>query len=136
MKPIKIVALVALTLAGLSPARAADLAGKWTAEIDTMIGIQKYTYDFKAQGDTFTGKATFERTTGRGEADLRNIKVTGDDVSFVEPFSMEGNEIPITYTGKIAGDEMKLTRTVGDFATEQFVAKRVKAPEAKPPVAK
>jgi hypothetical protein len=32
----------------------------------------------------------------------------------------------ITYTGKISGDEIKFTRKVGDFATEEITAKRVK----------
>ncbi|MDQ5978609.1 MAG: hypothetical protein QG602_1583, partial [Verrucomicrobiota bacterium] len=35
----------------------------------------------------------------------------------------------ITYTGTLAGDEIKLTRQVGEFATEQLSAKR--APAAK-----
>ena len=131
MKLRPLFALVAMFFAGLSLAHAADLVGKWTAEFDTQIGIQKYVYEFKVSGDRLTGKATFERSTGNGEAELKNIKLSGDDVSFVEPLIMEGNEIAITYTGKIAGDEMKLTRNVGEFATEQVVAKRVKAPEAK-----
>ena len=38
----------------------------------------------------------------------------------------QGNQVSITYTGKVAGDEIKFTRKVGDFATEEFVAKRVK----------
>jgi hypothetical protein len=48
--------------------------------------------------------------------------------------SFDGNDLTITYSGKIKSDEISLTRTVGDFATEEIVAKRVKdpAPEAKP----
>ena len=69
---------------------------------------------------------------GNGEVELKSIKVSGDDVSFTEALAMEGNEIPITYTGRITGDEIKFTRKVGDFATEQFTAKRVKAPAAGP----
>jgi hypothetical protein len=136
MKLPKMIALAALSLTVLGLAHAADLAGKWTAEFDTQIGIQKYVYEFKILGDRLVGKATFERSLGNGEAELKSIKLNGDDVSFVEPLMMEGNEIPITYTGKIAGDEMKLTRQVGEFATEQIVARRVKAPEAKPAAAK
>ena len=128
----KILALAAYALAGLSLAHASPLVGKWTAEFDTQIGIQKYVYEFKVEGDRMTGKATFERTNGKGEAVLKGIKLSGDEVTFVEPLSFEGNEISITYTGKLTGDEMKLTRQVGDFATEQIVVKRLKVPEAKP----
>ena len=38
----------------------------------------------------------------------------------------QGQELRIEYTGKIAGDEMKLTRKIGDLATEELVAKRAK----------
>ncbi len=136
MNPRKMITLAALVLSGLSLAHAADLAGKWTAEFDTQIGVQKYVYEFKVEGDKLTGKATFERSTGNGEADLKDIKLSGDEVSFAEPLTIDGNEIAITYSGKVAGDEMKLTRNVGDFATEQIVAKRMKAPESKPAPAK
>ncbi len=132
MKLRKMTALAAMVLTGLSLAHAADLVGKWTAEFDSQVGMQKYVYEFKVLGDRLEGKATFERSTGNGEAELKSVKLSGDDVSFVEPLNYDGNEISITYTGKIAGDEMKLTRQVGDFATEQIVVKRLMAPEAKP----
>ena len=124
--------LAALTLALLSPAYAADVAGNWKAEFDTQIGIQKYIYEFKVAGATVTGKATFEREQAKGEVPLKEIKVTGDDISFVEPLNFDGTEIRIEYKGKISGDEMKLTRQVGEFATEELVAKRVKEGAATP----
>ena len=36
--------------------------------------------------------------------------------------------IRIEYTGKLAGDEIKFARKVGDIATTEIVAKRVKEP--------
>ena len=108
------------------PAGAADATGKWKAEFDTQVGVQKYTYDLKVEGAKVTGKASFERMGQKGEVDLKDGKVTGDDISFVEMLDFQGNQISITYTGKLAGDEIKFTRKVGDFATEEFVAKRVK----------
>jgi hypothetical protein len=108
------------------PVRAADANGKWKAEFDTQVGPQKYTYDLKVEGGKVTGKASFERMGQKGEVDLKDGKVTGDDISFVEMLDFQGNPVTITYTGKLAGDEIKFTRKVGDFATEEFVAKRVK----------
>jgi hypothetical protein len=35
-------------------------------------------------------------------------------------------ELKITYKGKISGDEIKFSRTVGDAGGEEFVAKRAK----------
>jgi len=120
--------MAAFTLALLSPAHAADVAGKWKTEFDTQIGIQKYTYEFKVDGDKITGKATFEREQAKGEVALKEIKVNGDDIAFMEPLNFDGQEIRIDYKGKVSGDEMKLTRQVGDFATEELVAKRIKEP--------
>ncbi len=122
-------ALLALLIAATLPAQAADLIGKWTSEFDSQIGAQKYTYEFKNDGDHVTGQATYEHSLGKGTVQLRAIKVEGDKVSFTEPLVIEGNEITISYAGTLAGDEMKLTRNVGDFATEQITAKR--APAAK-----
>ncbi len=131
----KLMTLAAFALAVSGPARAADLAGKWHAEFDTQIGVQKYTYEFKVDGDKITGKAAYERENGKGEVQLKDVKLSGDEVSFTEPLQFDDQEISITYSGKIAGDEMKLTRQVGDFATEELVAKHVtetSAPAPKP----
>ena len=128
--------LTAFVLPLAGPASAADIAGKWHAEFDTQIGIQKYVYDFKIDGDKITGKASFERENGKGEVDLKEIKVSGDDISFMEPLDFDGQQVRIDYKGKVSGDEMKLTRQVGEFATEEVVAKRVKEQPAKPPAPK
>ncbi|MGB8261572.1 MAG: hypothetical protein WCE75_14520 [Terracidiphilus sp.] len=103
-------------------ARAADFNGKWTAEFNTQIGVQKYTYEFKVDGNTLTGKAINER----GETPITEGKIDGDTISFTENLNFNGMELKIVYTGKIAGDEIKFTRKVGDFATEELTAKRVK----------
>ncbi|HVS54079.1 MAG TPA: hypothetical protein VHD62_17115 [Opitutaceae bacterium] len=124
--------LVLCFCAAIAIASAASLTGKWTAEFDTQIGVQKYTFTFKADGDKLTGKAAFERTDQKGEVDLKDVKVDGDKVSFTEPLRFQDNEIVITYQGQLAGDELKLTRTVGEFATEQLVAKRVVDAAEKP----
>ena len=100
----------------------ADVTGKWTASFDTQIGQQNYTYTFKADGAKLTGTAASQN----GETPILEGKVNGDDISFVENLKFQDMEIRIEYTGKISGDEIKLTRKVGDFATEELVAKRSK----------
>jgi uncharacterized protein (UPF0333 family) len=114
-------ALLLLACSGVM-AFAADFNGKWTAEFDTQIGVQKYTYEFHVDGATVTGKAINEH----GEAAIQDGKIDGDTISFVEMFNFQGNDLRITYTGKINGDEIKFTRKVADFATEDLTAKRVK----------
>lgn len=108
------------------PALAGDVTGKWSAEFDTQVGPQKYVFELKVEGDKLTGKASFERMGQKGEAELKDGKAGADEVSFVEMLDFEGTTVPIAYTGKVAADEIKFTRKVGDFATEEFVARRVK----------
>ena len=124
---IRFFGILALLIAASMPAAAGDLLGRWTAEFDTPIGVQKYVYEFKKTGDAVGGEATFERSIGSGTVQLKNVKVDGDKISFDEPLSVEGNEITITYSGTLAGDELKLTRVVGNFGTEQLTAKRAAA---------
>jgi hypothetical protein len=112
--------LVALAV---MPMAAADIAGKWTASFDTQIGKQNYTYDFVVNGTTLTGKIKSDN----GESDVLEGKVEGDKVSFAELLKFQGMDIRITYTGTVvSADEIKFTRNVADFATEELVAKRVK----------
>jgi len=130
--PRQLLFLTALAFVSAGPAAAADIAGQWRAEFDTQIGLQKYVYAFTVVGDRITGRASFERENGKGEVDLKEIKLTGDDISFMEPLEFDGQQIRIDYHGKVLGDEMKLVRQVGDFATEDVVAKRVKPAPAPP----
>ena len=81
------------------------------AQIDTPIGSQNYTYDFKVDGDKLTGKAISQH----GESALQDGKVSGDEISFVEMQNYEDQPLRVTYKGKVAGDEIKFTRSVGDF---------------------
>lgn len=107
------------------------VTGKWQAEFDTQIGKQKYIYDLKADGDKLTGKAIGDIVGEKSNTEIKDGKVNGADVSFVELVTFQGQEIRIDYRGKVEGDEIKLTRQVGDVATEQLVAKRVKEATAK-----
>ena len=45
-------------------------------------------------------------------------------MTFVEPLSIQGNDIQITFTGKVSGNEIKFTRQVGDFGSSEAKAKR------------
>jgi hypothetical protein len=101
---------------------AADPTGKWTTTISTQIGELAYTYEFKVEGEKLTGKAKSQF----GDLEITEGKVKGDEITFVENISFDGNAIRIEYKGTVAGDEIKFTRKVGDFATEEFVAKRAK----------
>jgi enterochelin esterase-like enzyme len=101
-----------------------NISGTWKSEFDSQIGRQKYTYTLKLEGSKLTGKANSEVGDRKREAELKEGKVEGNKVSFIEMLNFQGNDIRITYTGTISGNEMKLTREVGDFASEDIVVKR------------
>lgn len=131
MKTTRWLLPVLLAFATAVTARCADLAGKWHADFDSPIGAQKYDYVFTQSGAELSGTATFENSMGKGESPLKDIKVTGNAVTFTELAKFNDNEVTITYTGTLEGDELKLSRTVGDYGTEQLVAKRSAPPAAK-----
>jgi enterochelin esterase-like enzyme len=114
---------------------AADMTGAWKSEFDSQIGRQKYVFTFKQDGTNLTGKANAEINDQKRETELKQGKVDGNTISFVEMLNFQDNEVRISYTGKIStnSDQIEFTREVGDFATEQIVAKReATAPAASP----
>jgi hypothetical protein len=114
-------AVLFLALGGAS-AFAANIDGKWTADVKTTDSVMKYTYEFHADGSTLTGKAT----SMRGDVAIRDGKIDGNNISFVEVLDMSGKDLKITYTGVIDGDQIKFTRMVGDAIKEDLVATRAK----------
>ncbi len=119
------ISITLLTLAALSlSALAADVTGTWKAEFETQRGLQKYTFTLKQDGANVTGKASVETADQKRDAEFKDGKVDGDTVTFVEPLKIQDNEINITYTGKISGNEIKFTRKVGDFGSSEATAKR------------
>jgi len=118
--PMIFLALAALPSVGL----AADVSGTWKSEFDSQIGRQKYTYTLKQDGTNLTGKANSEVNDQKRESELKEGKVDGDRISFVEMLNFQGNYIRISYKGTISSNEMKLTREVGEFAKEEIVARR------------
>ncbi len=119
----RLLSLTLLFLLSTVTALAGDFNGKWAAQFDTQIGTQKYTFEFHVDGTKLTGKAINEQF---GATDIAEGKIDGDSITFVEPLNFQGNDLRIVYTGKIDGDTIKFTRKVGDFATEELTATRMK----------
>lgn len=117
---IRLLSVALLPWAGFG----ADVTGSWKSEFESAIGLQKYTFTLKQEGQKLSGKARSVVDERTREAELQEGKVDGEKISFLEMLNFQGNEIPIRYTGTVAGEEMKLTREVGTFAKEEIVARR------------
>jgi hypothetical protein len=116
---LNILLLVAFCLV---PAFAAGIDGKWTATYDTQQGSITTTWELKADGTKLTGKAN----SSFGERALTEGKIEGKEVSWVEVIDAGGTQIRVVCKGTLNGDELKLTRIVGEIGTTETVAKRVK----------
>ncbi len=129
----KFFGFAAVMLFCAAAAFAQDVTGDWTAEFESQIGVQKYKYEFKVKGEKLTGKAYAEVDGKKRDSELTEGKVKGADISFVEMLKFDDMEIKIEYSGKIKGDEINLTRKVGDFASYEITLKRVKTDAKMPP---
>src|SRR2546429_8746498 len=92
-----------------SAGRAVDIAGQWRAEFDTQIGAQKYLFTLQTDGDKLTGKAAAEVNGRKRETELKEGKIAGDTLSFVEMLDFQGNEMRIRYIGKVGTNEIAFT---------------------------
>jgi len=122
----KIVILAVMILTGLVCLYAADITGKWTAQFDSQVGVQKYVFEFKVDGAKLTGMAISNIGGTEAKTAISEGTVKGDDVAFVENLKYQDMDLRIAYKGKITGEEIKLSRMVGDQEGETFVAKRAK----------
>jgi hypothetical protein len=114
---LALLAMLALTLS------AADVTGKWQAEMKTPDGdVRTSTFTFKVDGEKLTGTVG----SARGDAAITEGKVSGDTISFAVVRDFGGGEMKIEYTGKVAGNEiqMKMTFPGGD-RTMEMVAKKM-----------
>ena len=109
-----------------------DIGGVWKTEFETQIGVQKYTFEFQKTDSGMTGTATSDIGGMIQKVKLTDIKIDSNAVSFIEMLPFQGMELRITYQGTVTQNEMKLTRNVGDFATEELVARREETAESAP----
>lgn len=110
----------ALALSSIT-ALAADIDGKWTAEIEGRNGTMTQTFTFKTDGSTLTGTVS-----GRmGETQISDGKVDGDTISFSVTREFNGNSMKMNYTGKVSGDSIQFKMNMeGRNRAREFTAKR------------
>ncbi len=119
----RILSVLALLTASVFTLAAADVTGKWTAEMPGRDGnTQTSTFDLKADGSTLTGTVAGGRG---GEQPIMNGKVDGSNIMFSVTRKMQDNEIKVNYKGVMSGDTIKFTSEVeGRDRKQEFTAKR------------
>jgi hypothetical protein len=98
---------------------AADIAGKWKTTFNTPNGVREGSMTLKVDGDKLTGTMDSQR----GSVEIQDGKVHGDEISFSVTRRFQDNEVKIQYKGKVSGNEMKLTMTMGDREMEMTAKK-------------
>ena len=104
-------------------ALAADVTGKWTAQVPGRDGqTREQIFNFKVDGEKLTG--TIPSGRGQDVDAIADGKVSGDTLSFTVTREMGGNSVKLTYTGTLAGDVIKFKREGGQGQAREFTAKR------------
>ena len=123
----------AMILFAMTSAWAADIAGKWTAKVPGAQGESDVTLVFKVDGNTVTG--TLNNSQVPGDVEIKEGKITGDEVSFFLMRTIGQAETKVLWKGKISGDVIKFTRSTeagaagaagGGGAPTEILAKRAK----------
>jgi glucan biosynthesis protein len=87
-----------------SVASAAGVDGKWQG----MEGQNTITLVLKVEGEKLTG--TIENSQIPGPIEIHEGKVKGAEISFNIMRDIQGTQIQANWTGKLEGEELKLTR--------------------------
>ena len=120
----RVLAVMTLALALLAaPAFAHDADGKWEGMIDTPMGAIPVGFTFKTDGAGLTGTSLGPDGAG---IPIKNGKVDGNKISFVEKATYQGMPLVFNYTGELKGDQIHFKREIMGFPAEEFDAKRAK----------
>ncbi len=115
--------LLSVLVLGAVSLMAADVSGKWAAEVQGRNGqTRNMTFSFKQDGSTLTGSMV--GPMGR-EFEISNGTVDGDNLSFYVKMEFQGNAMKIHYTGTVEGDSIKMkSQREGSERVQEFTAKK------------
>src|SRR6478672_9298077 len=100
----RLIVTLALLLCASFSALAADVNGKWTAQVPGRQGqAREQSFNFKVEGDKLTGTISGRQS----DVAIADGKVSGDTISFTVKMERGGNSVEQKYTGTVAGDEIK-----------------------------
>ncbi|MGD0200018.1 MAG: hypothetical protein ABSD27_04635 [Bryobacteraceae bacterium] len=123
MRIQRVCSMMLLAVFAAAALLAADVNGRWVAQVPGRDGQpMEITFNFKADGAQLTGSVT----THRGETQISEGKINGDEISFTQVIQFGDRRMKQFYKGKVAGDEIRFTRQrEGGDQMREFTAKRV-----------
>jgi hypothetical protein len=102
---------------------AADVTGTWKGSAETPNGTIERTFVFKQSGDKVTGETT---SSFMGKSTIMDGKISGDDLSFHITVQFQGNEMKLSYKGKVSGNEIKFAvEGPGGNPALEYTAKKI-----------
>ena len=118
----------ALTVPAVAAAQA-NLTGPWEVTIESPQGAMTIDADLKQQGEALTGVIT----SPMGTVELKGT-FTNDELSFSYSVPLQGQNLDITMTGKLAGETIDGLVAIAGLGEVPWKAKR-KAPGSAPAAA-
>lgn len=106
-------------------AQTKSVAGDWDASFETPGGSRPFKLVLKVEGEKLSGTA--KRSSGDVPV---SGTIKGSDIVFSYTVSYNGNDLTLTFSGKVAGDSMSGSVSFGGNADDAWSAKR--APVEKP----
>src|ERR1035441_3882099 len=101
--------LIILAACFAAVASAADISGNWNGTAENQGQSIQRTFTFKVDGAKLTGETNSEML---GKSTINDGKVEGDTITFSITASLGGNEMKITYKGKVFLLPLQLGRQV------------------------
>lgn len=134
--PIFSLCLIALiaTTAFARPLQSSKVAGDWDITIESPQGKRTSQLIIKDDG----GKLSGVMKSPRGERPLETINLKGNEITFTMTINAQGQDLVITYKGKVEKDAMSGEADFGGFASGAWSAvphKEGAAPTAAPSAA-
>src|SRR5579863_1083603 len=114
-----IVTMIVFTIAAF----AADISGNWKGTAEGPQGALERSFVFKVDGSKLTGETTSQMM---GKSTMADGKIDGDNLSFSITASMQGNEVKLSYKGKVTGNEIELTSEMAGGAGGQAITWHLK----------
>lgn len=121
-------ALLMCAASGVS-AQTPAAVGTWEMSTETPMGVRAGMLVIREEG----GKLVAAMKSPQGERPLKSIEVKGADIKMVLVIPFQGDQMEITYTGKLDKDSMKGDADFGGLAQGTWTAARKKegaAPDA------